>query len=168
MSDVMNIILIVVFGTLAVVMFTRYFKNHRRIMIQDQQWSYIRIMFLVVGVLSIISLLSMQGGTFLDYVRIVVMIISVSAYMVVRDGVGEDGMMSGGKFYPWEEVRAYDYRIDKNVVAVYFMIEPKNEKKKDEYTTKELDFAIGDKDVLLKFLDLNLGRKYTRMKKKTK
>lgn len=168
MSDIVNIILIVVFGTLAVVMFTRYFKNHRRIMIEDQQWSYIRIMFLVVGVLSIISLLSMKGGSILDYIRIVIMIISVSAYMIVRDGVGEDGMLSGGKFYPWDQVMAYDYRVEKNIVAVYFMIESTDEKKKDEYTTKELDFSINDKDVLLKFLELNLGRKYTRMKKKAK
>ena len=88
--------------------------------------------------------------------------------MIVRDGVGEDGMLSGGKFYPWDQVMAYDYRVEKNIVAVYFMIESTDEKKKDEYTTKELDFSISDKDVLLKFLELNLGRKYTRMKKKAK
>ncbi|HAW12837.1 MAG TPA: hypothetical protein DCW34_03960, partial [Erysipelotrichaceae bacterium] len=75
---------------------------------------------------------------------------------------------SAGKFYPWEIVRAYDYEERKNVIAVYFTIESQNEKKPDEYVTKELDFSKEDQETLMKFLKLNLGRKYTRMKKKQK
>lgn len=168
MSDILNIILIALFGTLAVVYFYRYFKNRGRIMIQDQQWSYIRILFLTLGVLSIVTLISQHNSmTFLDYCRVICMIVAVSGYMVVRDGVGETGMVAMGKFYPWHMVRAYDYKDAKNVVEVYFTVESTKKDKPDDYTTKELDFSKADRDILMRFLEINLGRKYTRMKKKT-
>ena len=167
MSDTMNIILIASFSVLSVIMLVRWFLNRGKVMIQDQQWSYIRIMFLVVGLLSILSFIA-SNNSILDYVRLTVMVVAVSAYMIVRDGVGEDGLVSGGKFYPWEIVRAYDYKELKNVVEVYFTVDSTNEKKPDEYTTKVLDFSNESKDILMRFLEINLGRKYTRMKKKTK
>ncbi|MBR4164322.1 MAG: hypothetical protein IKR11_12430 [Solobacterium sp.] len=167
MSDTMNIILIASFSVLSVIMLVRWFLNRGKVMIQDQQWSYIRILFLIVGLLSILSFVT-SNNSFLDYVRLTVMVIAVSAYMIVRDGVGEDGLVSGGKFYPWEIVRAYDYKELKNVVEVYFTVDSTNEKKPDEYTTKVLDFSNESKDILMRFLEINLGRKYTRMKKKTK
>ncbi len=168
MSDTMNIILIVSFSILSVLMLFRWFKNRGRVMIQDQQWSYIRILFLIVGLLSILSFVTVPNNSFLDYARLTVMVVAVSAYMIVRDGVGEEGLVSGGKFYPWEIVRAYDYKELKNVVEVYFTVDSTNEKKPDEYTTKVLDFSNESKDILMRFLEINLGRKYTRMKKKTK
>ena len=100
--------------------------------------------------------------------RICMTVIAVTAYMVVRDGVGEEGLLSAGKFYPWNIVRSYDFEERKNVIAVYFTVESQNEKKPDEYVTKELDFSKEDQETLMKFLKLNLGRKYTRMKKKQK
>ena len=54
----------------------------------------------------------------------------------------------------------------KKVLAVYFTVESQNEKKPDEYVTKELDFANEDKESVKEFLKLNLHRKYTRMKKR--
>ena len=60
------------------------------------------------------------------------------------------------------------YKELKNVVEVYFTVDSTNEKKPDEYTTKVLDFSNESKDILMRFLEINLGRKYTRMKKKTK
>lgn len=126
-------------------------------------------MFLVIGVMSFVSfLLTNQNTTLWDYLRICMTVIAVTAYMVVRDGVGEEGLLSAGKFYPWNIVRSYDFEERKNVIAVYFTVESQNEKKPDEYVTKELDFSKEDQETLMKFLKLNLGRKYTRMKKKQK
>ncbi|MCR5795820.1 MAG: hypothetical protein K6G61_10810 [Solobacterium sp.] len=166
MNDYVNIVLIVGFGILSVLMFYRYFKNGSKVMIKDQQWSYIRILFLVIGVLSVISLVSSANNSVLDYFRIGVMIVAVTSYMLMRDGVGEEGMVAGGRFYSWDIVRAYDWQEKKSTVAVFFTLDDPTDKKPDGYTTKELDFAKDDKDVLLEFLKLNLGRKYTRMKKK--
>ncbi len=167
MNIYLNIIISVTFTVFGIVMLIRWARIHKYIMIQDQQWGYLRIMVLILGLLSMVSLFA--GGTInttWDYVRIAATLLAVTAFMAVHDGVGEDGLVSAGKFYPWNEVRAYDYRENKNHVAVYFMVESRNEKKPDDYTTKELDFSNQDKEVLLKFLKLNLGRKYTRMKRK--
>lgn len=166
MNDYVNIVLIAVFSVVSVVMFWRYFKNGSKVMIKDQQWSYIRILFLVIGVMSVISLLSSKNNTLLDYFRIGVMIVAVTAYMLMRDGVGEEGLVSGGKFYSWDLCRAYDWQEKKSIIAVFFTMEDPSDKNPDGYKTKELDFSKEDKDVLMEFLKLNLGRKYTRMKKK--
>ncbi len=167
MSNTMNIIISVIFGVASVVMFYRWSKVHRKIMIHDQQWSYLRIMVLVLGVLTAVSLvLNASQNTMYDYARIAFTFLGVTAFMALRDGVGEEGMVSVGKFYPWNEVTAYDYSYKKNTVEVYFMVKSQKKDKPDEYTTKVLEFANENKDHLMKFLQINLGRKYTRMKRK--
>ena len=168
LNMILNVAISVIFAVLSVIMLFRWNKWRGKVIIQDQQWSTVRILFLAIGVMSFISFLTTnQNTTYWDYIRIVMTIIAVTAYMTVRDGVGEEGLLSAGKFYPWNIVRSYDYEERKKVIAVYFTVESQNEKKPDEYVTKELDFSIEDKDTLMKFLKLNLGRKYTRMKKKS-
>ena len=167
MNDTLNIIIGVVFSVIGVVMMIRWFKIHKYIMIQDQQWGTLRIMILVMGLLTMVTLLlNTANNTALDYFRMGATMVAVTAFLAVHDGIGEEGMVAGGKFIPWAEVRSYDYRDKKNVVQVFFTVESEDEKKPDEYTTKELDFAQTDREVLIKFLQLNLGRKYTRMKRK--
>lgn len=164
---IVNLVITAIFTVLAIVMFIRWYKWKGKVMITDQQWSTVRIIFLALGLASFISLLvSNQYTTGFDYLRITATVLAVSAYMTVRDGVGEEGLISGGKFYPWSEVRAYDTEEKKNVLAVYFTVESQDENKPDEYVTKELDFANEDKEAVLKFLKLNLGRKFTRMKRR--
>ena len=168
LNMILNVAISVIFAVLSVIMLFRWNKWRGKVIIQDQQWSTVRILFLAIGVMSFISFLTInQNTTYWDYIRIVMTIIAVTAYMTVRDGVGEEGLLSAGKFYPWNIVRSYDYEERKKVIAVYFTVESQNEKKPDEYVTKELDFSVEDKDTLMKFLKLNLGRKYTRMKKKS-
>lgn len=164
---IVNLVISAIFAVLAVIMFIRWQKWKGKVMIPDQQWSTVRILFLCLGVMSFISLLiTSQNTTLFDYLRLATTILAVSAYMVVRDGVGEDGLVSGGRFYPWKIVRAFDMEEKKKVLAVYFTVESQNEKKPDEYVTKELDFANEDKESVKEFLKLNLHRKYTRMKKR--
>ena len=168
LNMILNVAISVIFAVLSVIMLFRWNKWRGKVIIQDQQWSTVRILFLAIGVMSFISFLTTnQNTTYWDYIRIVMTIIAVTAYMTVRDGVGEEGLLSAGKFYPWNIFRSYDYEERKKVIAVYFTVESQNEKKPDEYVTKELDFYVEDKDTLMKFLKLNLGRKYTRMKKKS-
>lgn len=168
-SDYINIAIGVIFIGVSIPLFFRWRRLTGKVIITDQQWSTMRILFLVVGVLSVITMVT-QGSsmTIFDIFRLTGTIIAVSIYMVVRDGVGEEGLVAGGKLIPWSEVRAYDYEVRKNVVAIYFTVESQNEKKPDDYRSKELDFALEDRDLLMKFLETNLGRKYTRMKKNAK
>ncbi len=168
-TDIINIVISVVFVGLSIPLFIRWRKLNGKVIISDQQWSTMRILFLAIGVLSVISMITQASSmSMFDILRLTATIIAVSIYMVVRDGVGEEGLVSGGKLYPWSEVRAYDYERRKNVIAVYFTVESQNEKKPDDYRSKELDFSVEDEALLKKFLENNLGRKYTRMKKTSK
>lgn len=166
-ADIINWIIIAIFGVLSIFMIIRFTKLKGKVIIQDQQWSFVRIMFLILGLLTFLNLLmTTKTATLWDYIRLAVTLIAITVYMMMRDGVGEEGMVSGGKFIPWREVRSYDYEEKKRTVAVYFTVESQDDKKPDNYTTKELDFANEDKENLFKFLKMNLGRKYTRMKKR--
>lgn len=168
-SDIINIVIGTAFIVISIPLLIRWRKIGSKVLIQDQQWSTLRILLLVVGVLSILSLiLQYSNMSYFDIYRLTGTVVAVSVYMLVRDGVGEEGLVSAGKLYPWSEVRAYDYEVRKNVVAVYFTIESQNDKKPDDYRSKELDFSKEDEDQLKRFLENNLGRKYTRMKKNSK
>lgn len=167
--DIINIIIGTVFIIISIPLLIRWRKINKKVIIQDQQWSTMRILLLVIGVLSMLSLvMEWQKLTYFDIYRLTGTVVAVSVYMLVRDGVGEEGLVSAGKLYPWSEVRAYDYEVKKNVIAVYFTVESQNEKEPDDYRSKELDFSKQDEPQLMKFLEMNLGRKYTRMKKNAK
>ena len=123
LNMILNVAISVIFAVLSVIMLFRWNKWRGKVIIQDQQWSTVRILFLAIGVMSFISFLTTnQNTTYWDYIRIVMTIIAVTAYMTVRDGVGEEGLLSAGKFYPWNIVRSYDYEERKKVIAVYFTV----------------------------------------------
>lgn len=167
--DIINIIIGTAFIVISIPLLIRWKKINKKVIIQDQQWSTMRILLLVIGVLSMISLvMEYKKLSYFDIYRLTGTVVAVSVYMLVRDGVGEEGLVSAGKLYPWPEVRAYDFEIKKNVIAVYFTVESQNEKEPDDYRSKELDFSKQDEPQLMKFLEMNLGRKYTRMKKNAK
>lgn len=165
MNDYLNISITVVFALLAVLMFLRYRKLRGKVLVADQQWSVIRIAFLMIALLTFVTMFN-SDNTVYDYFRIGATVCAVTAYMVCRDGVGEEGIVSAGKLFPWNEVRGWDYEERKNIVAMFFQVDSQNKKKPDQYSTKELDFANSDKEVLMKFMKLNQSRKYTRMKRK--
>ena len=167
MNVYLNMVLVAAFVIISVLMLVRWFKVNKKVMIADQAWSTLRMIFLAFGLLSMFLLVSSSvSKSGWDTARLVASIALVTVYMLLRDGVGEEGIVAGGKLYPWKIVRAYDWEERKKVIAVYFTVESTNKKKPDEYSTKELDFALEDKEVLMKFLKLNAGRKFQRMKKK--
>lgn len=165
MNDYLNVSITIVFAVLAVMMFVRYSRIRGKVLVADQQWSTIRIAFVAIAVLTFATMFSSENSI-LDYCRIAATVFAVTAYMVCRDGVGEEGIVSAGKLFPWTEVRAWDYEDRKNIVAIFLQVDSQNEKKPDQYSTKELDFANKDKEVLMKFMKMNQSRKYTRMKRK--
>ncbi len=168
MSNYINIALTAVFGVIGVVLFARYFKVRNILIVQDKMWNFIRIMFGTVEIFILIDLIttSSSSRSTLDWIRIVVMIITCTAFMFARDGLAQEGLVHQAKLVPWNIVRAWDMRETSKQVEVYFTIESQNAKKPDEYKTIELDFDKGNKEQVEKFLNINLGRKKTRMKRK--
>ncbi len=172
MSDTLNYILGTVFIGIGIFMIVQWIRYRKKIIIQDQQWGYLRIAFLVLGLATFMSLMTgVYNGVPIsgsELYRIMSILIAVTAFLSYHDGIGEEGMVSAGRFTPWSKVRSYDFEKKEKTTAVYFLVESDNDSKPDEYKTKELDFAAKDHASLMRFLEINLGRKYTRMKKRTK
>ncbi len=168
MNIYVNMVLVAAFLILSVILLIRWSKVNRKVMISDQQWSVMRMVFLGIGLLAIFQIMSNTAKSGWDVARMVSTIVLVTVYLILKDGVGEEGLVSSGKFYPWSEVRSYDWEDRKKIVAVYFTVESQDEKKPDQYRTKELDFSQEDREYLMRFLEINCRRKFTRMKKKKK
>lgn len=165
MNFTLNIALIAGFGILGGIMFYRYFKVRDCLIVQDKAWNFMRIGFAVIEMLVVVSILA-GGNTTLDYVRIAVMVLACTAYMIVRDGLAEEGLVHNGKVIPWNQVRAWD-RVEKpRVIELFFTLESTKKNKPDQYSTIEIDFDMRNKAQVDRFMNLNLRRKYTRMKKK--
>lgn len=165
MNFYLNIAMIVGFGALAITMFVKFFRVRGKIIIQDKTWNGIRMGFGVIEVLAVLSIF-MQGNTTIDYFRIVMMVLACTAYMIARDGLGEEGLIHNGHLIPWNKVRAWDKSETGKSIELFFTLEPEDPKKPDKYSTIEIDFDKANKEQIDRFLNLNLKRKYTRMKRK--
>lgn len=165
MDLTLNIALIVGFGVLGGIMFYRFAKVRDKLIVQDKAWNFMRIGFAVIEMLVVVSIFA-GGNSTLDYVRIAVMVLACTAYMIVRDGLAEEGLVHNGKIIPWNQVRAWDKVEKSKAIELFFTLESTKKNKPDQYSTIEIDFDPGNKAQLDRFMDLNLRRKYTRMKKK--
>ena len=101
MNTTLNIAMIVAFTFLGGWMFVRYFHTRDKLIVQDKTWNFMRISFGMIEVLAVASLLA-GGNSILDYIRIAVMVLACTAYMIVRDGLGEEGLVHNGKVTPWK------------------------------------------------------------------
>lgn len=167
MGDIYNLIFTGIFAGIGIYMTIVYFNTKKYLMIKDQQWSGFRIIFLVLGVLSIVNFFS-SDNTVLDYFRIIATLFCVSMLLAVHNGVGEEGIVAGLKYYKWSEVRGWDYEKKQNTTDIYFQVDNKNEKKKDEYNTKPVTFDKTNQEYALRFMKLNANGKYMRMKRRSK
>lgn len=166
MSDYMNLCITFIFLVLAIMMGMRMYQMRGKISIPDQQWSSMRIIFLVFGLLSILTLIFNQTNTMYDYGRGVATAAAVILYLLNHDGIGKEGLITAGHLYSWKEIKSWDTEDRKNTLAVYFQVNGQNDKKTGAPIMTELFFAKKDKEAVKEILDQNLSRKYTRMKRK--
>ncbi len=165
MNTILNVALIIGFGYLGTMMFYRYFKTKDLLIIPEKTWNFIRAGFAVIIVFVIFSLLVVRNTIF-DFIRIGIMLMACVGYMLVRDGLANDGVIHNGKLIPWQQIKAWDRCVTKKRVEVYFSIDESTEKKPDRMGGIELDFDLKNKDQVEHFMQVNARRKYTRMKKR--
>lgn len=165
MGDLYNYIFTVIFAAIGIYMAIIFFATRKYLMIKDQQWSSFRIVFLILGVLSIVNFF-MDENTISDYCRIVATLFCVTMLLAVHNGLGEEGIVAGLHYYPWGEVRGWDYDKKSSSTEFYFQVDSTNKKKKDDYKTKPVTFDKTNQEYAMKFLKLNAGGKYMRMKRK--
>ncbi len=164
---VVNLIMTAIFLGLTIMMLMRWGRSKGKVKIKERQWSMMRMVFLVFGILAIISIvLNGNVNTIWDYMRLGSTLAAVTAYLVFRDGIGEEGVVVTGKFVPWNLIRAYDYEDKKNYFAAYVTVEYRDKNGgSTDLDTKEINFEKNNKNAVLKVLKNNIGRKYTRMRK---
>lgn len=162
MDDSVNLILSILFGGMAVWMLWSYFRTRKEITICDRKITATRIIFLVAGVISILTVF--MYNTLMDYIRIAAMCAAIAGFLLMRDGVGENGAVSMGKFTPWSMIKAYDCGYDKKKFTAIFICSDKSGKKAENYNAY-IDFDRKNGEAVQKLLKEKIGNKYTRMRK---
>ncbi|MCI5724174.1 MAG: DUF5673 domain-containing protein [Erysipelotrichaceae bacterium] len=156
-----NLLVTIAFGGFAGVMLYRLFHTKGKIKYAARQWDATKItLMLIVG----LTLISMIGTdiTVLDIIRVIVVIIAVVAYWLAKDGLGEDGYVTSGKFHAWKELNGYDYKDDKKYFNVYLTSGTKNGSSRIEL----VEFDFDQKADVIAYLKSKVGNKYKRLMKK--
>ncbi len=161
MSEMSNLIILVIFAGMAFFMGKGYFSCRKKVVIKDRMWSANRVLFAIAGLMSFMTLFMYQ--TVMDGIRLAIMMVAIVLYLLTRDGIGEEGIVSFGRFSSWSEVRNYDYKQGKKTFDVYLVM--KDQKASDENYTVVIHFDPKQEKEVVAYLKDKIGRKYTRLKK---
>ncbi|MBQ9327347.1 MAG: hypothetical protein IJ225_02270 [Solobacterium sp.] len=158
MSVFSNVILIVMFTAIAIWLFHGWYKT-RNLKYKDKQWTTGRILFLIAGILCVLT--AFVYSTLLDWLRLITMMLCVVGFLLLRDGVGDDGLAVLGKLTPYSNIRAYDYGDYKKEFRVYAITNDSDGSDPNVIVslTKE------EKEEVIRYLKKMMGKKYTRLKK---
>ncbi|MBP3891035.1 MAG: hypothetical protein J6D29_02595 [Solobacterium sp.] len=162
MGDISNYIIIAMFLAIGVWVGIGFFRTRDKITIYDRMWNFSRILFLVCGILSVLSLITMHEP--IDIVRAIVTFVVIILFIFTRDGIGEEGVSSFGRFYPYKSIVGYDFRENKKDFSAYFIVDDGKERKSGEYNV-QVPFEKKDEERVRALLKDKIGRKYVRMKK---
>lgn len=162
MNTSSNILLTVLFGGMAAWLYAGWFRTRDKITIYDKRWSASRILFIAAGVLALATAYLYTSR--LDLIRITAMMLCILAYLITRDGIGEDGVSCNGSFYPWNVVRSYDFQQEKKGFYAVFSIWDKQSKKNGNYQAN-ISFDLKDEEAVKELLKKKIGKRYVRRKK---
>lgn len=155
MENFSNYILIVMFAAIAVWLFRGYFKT-RNLIYKDKFWTTYRILFVAAGALCLMTVFVYTS--WLDWLRLGLMMLCVIGFCLVRDGIGEEGIAVSGRMYPWDKIKAYDYAEEKKQLKIYA--------KTIDGDSPILSLPLDEKkNEILAFLKNKIGKKFTRMRK---
>lgn len=160
MSNIANIITIIIFEMLGFYLLYTWSKNKNRITIKDRFWNTTRILFIVAGVLSIFSIIGYSS--FFDILRVTATTFCIVMFVLQRDGIGNYGIISLGSSASYDDIKAYDVHEGTKKTVGIFIVE--DHKKKGEYTM-QITFDAKDTEAVKKFLKDHIGNKYRRMKR---
>ncbi len=162
MNETSNLIIILIFGGLGAWLMVGYLKTRKEIKIKDKSWNFSRIIFAVAGVMSLITIIFCQ--TVLDVIRLIATEFCIVMFLLQRDGIGDNGIVSLGQFFSYKDVKAYDVQDSGKKVNCLFMVEEKGKKKNSEYTV-QLVFSKSQHIEVKDLLKTQIGKKYRRMKR---
>ncbi|MBQ6451624.1 MAG: hypothetical protein IJJ29_06850 [Solobacterium sp.] len=162
MSLSTNLIMGAIFLALGIWLTIGVVRTRSKLTITDKMWNASRILFAIAGGLSIVSFFSYEGPQ--DFLRIIPTTYAIFIFLLLRDGIGETGFASFGKFTKWEDVRAYDYSRESKKFVLYV-----SSAKEDGRTTTgssiPINFDPKDEQRVIDFMKEHLPKKYRRMRK---
>ncbi|MCH4222582.1 MAG: DUF5673 domain-containing protein [Solobacterium sp.] len=162
MDTTANWILTAIFGALGIWLLYEYVTTHKKVEIVDKRWTFSRILFVVAAALALFS--AMLYNTMLDYLRLGCMMLCIVSFLLLHDGIGDEGLVAYGHFTPWTDVKGYDIQEKKNKVEVYFSGTERNTKKNDDFTII-VTFGLKQSEEVQAYLKKHIGKKYRRMKR---
>ncbi len=162
MNETSNLIITIIFGGLGAWLLVGYLKTRKEIKIKDKSWNFSRVIFAIAGVMSLVTIIFSQ--TLLDILRLVSTEFCIIMFLLQRDGIGDNGIVSLGQFFSYKDIKAYDVQDSGKKVNCLFMIEEKAKKKNSEYTV-QLVFSKAQHIEVKDILKTHIGKKYRRMKR---
>lgn len=158
-----NLVLLLIFVLMSIWMGMNYFRTRNKVVLKDRMWTTGRMMFMIAGLMILATIFLYK--TVFDVLRLVAMVACIVFFLLLRDGVGEDGISSMGQFTPYKNVRGYDYIKDKkNRFHVYFTCHDDKSSKNSDYNVN-ITFYGKDEENVKAYLKERIGKKYIRMKK---
>jgi len=155
-----NIVYISVFAFASIWTIFKLFKVNPNIIIETKFIKASTILFILAAVFSILTLFVNSG--MMDYIRTFVMVIAIIIYLMLKEGLGNDGFYVNGHFTSYKDVIYYDYFEEKKKFNVVFKL--KDTKGEDQFNAN-LDFNLKDKEKVIKTLNKKMPKKQKRIKK---
>ena len=158
-----NLIVFAVFVFMIGLLTFKVFTINPKIIIKTKSITMTTYLFIFAAVLSILTLI--VNHSWMDIVRTLLLVAITVLYLVLNEGLSEEGFYSSMAYHSYGEVVNYDVGVDKKKVNVYFVLKDLKSKKENEIYVNQLEFELNKQVEVEKFLKSKLNKKYKRLKK---
>ena len=162
MTQALSIIISVLFAGILVYMLSLYFRNRKYIIIKGKNMTRYRMLMLSALMFSLVTLVAAE--TVYDMVRSILMTLALCTVMLVRDGIGEEGIVYNYRRLPFYGVSRYDYYESRSAFVVVFQFVGEDNNNQTSTMNIEMLFELRDGDRVKKLLIEKLPKKHMRMK----
>lgn len=161
-ETVYEIIILLFFLAIGTYMLVCWLRTRKALKYKDRMWSAYRMIFLICCLTSLFFLL-LGGNDIWGFIRLASTVYCTVMFLLNRDGIGDDGIVTMGSLTPWKELQVWDYGYD-GKKKFYLFLEVKKEKESSPHLwTITFDREQGEE--ILSFMRQKQGKKYRRMKK---
>lgn len=160
--DFFSLVLLGIFLAIAIWLGLKLIRMKKMVTIYGKFLNLTKIMFIVALVFAVATIF-LYWNNIGELIRSVVMIFAILMFILLQDGLCEDGFFYVGNYVSFEDVTDFDYKRDKEKFIVYFSY--RDPKQKSGNFSTEIVFPLKKGDEVEKALKDKIGKKYKRMKK---
>lgn len=163
--EFLNNVLLLLFIGMAVYLTIGFIKTRKEVTIKAPKFSKsILIIFALLTFMNIMTLLIYNSV--LDIIRTVLITYVIIVMFLLKDGLGENGVVANSTYINYDLIEAYDFEKIKKGFKVYIGYRSVNERK-DSKPINEVSiiFDASQEKMVKDKLQQKLPKKYRRMKK---